>query len=83
MIPDTLNGQARAELVRTLHALDRDIEHARAHADALARRLEAIVRVHHHRRLPYVIDQRLHTTASLAALAVSARVARRWIEGEL
>lgn len=80
MIPDTLNGQARAELVRTLHYLDQDIEHARLHANALAGQLQDIARAHHPDRSPFIGGERIAASAALATLAVHARLVRRRIE---
>lgn len=77
---DTLNGQARAELIRTLHDLDRDIEHARLHAIALARSLEDITRAHQPDRSPFIRGQRNASSVALAALAANARLVRRRIE---
>ena len=80
MIPDTLTGPARANLIRTLHDLDRDIEHARLHANALAQRLEDITHAHHRARRPYIRGARIEASTALASLAANARFMRRRIE---
>lgn len=80
MIPDTLTDRARAELVRTLHHLDQDIEHARLHAIELAGRLQDIARAHDPARSAYIGGERIAASAALGTLAVHARLVRRRIE---